>query len=251
MVLNCEETRDSIQFSNESPGYLVCSGCDGFYELQGDETPEEFDKCECGSPLLYYKTREEFENSLKSSFNGHLEAVKSRKSIVEEPSPEKTPEKTSVKESSVEEEISKNKNSEKVKGVKKPSTSEPSPENIKTTAHGNKVPGSNKSAVDRLFPQKKVPYDVLTNLKQEGADLWDNLDELNSKHNHQPPQASADHTIELDRLMVMVDHQRTFKENEKGFTSESNQGKSPILIIGIVIVLIVVVLALTMTLGIF
>jgi hypothetical protein len=55
----------------------------------------------------------------------------------------------------------------------------------------------------------------------------------------------------MDRLMVMVDHKRTFKEKEPRLASESGQGKSPIMIIGAVIVLVVVVLALTMALGIF
>ena len=293
MVLNREENRDSIQFSNESAGYLVCSGCDGFYELQEDETPEDFDNCECGSPLVYYKTREELENRLKSSSD--LKSTKSDESSVEEPeekaptekpSPEKpsvketslkkaptekpSPEKTSVEETSVEkfsaresvfeEEISKNNNSEKVKEVKEPLNIETgSNSDEKTTDYVNKSAVStnksagytNRSAVDRLSPQTTVSDDVLTNRRQDGKDLWGNLDDLNSKNNHQSPQASGDPSIEIDRLMVMVDHKRTFKEKEKQFTSESGQGKSPIMIIGVVIVLVVVVLALTMVLGIF
>ena len=272
MVLDREENRESVQFSNESAGYLVCSGCDGFYELQEDETPEDFDKCECGSPLVYYKTREELENRLKSSSD--LESTQSDETPVEEPV-EKTPaekpplEKTAVEESSLEklsdrksvfeEEISKNKNSEKVRKVKEPRNIE-KPHNIetgpnsdkKTTDDTNKsAVSTNKSVADRLSPQTNVSDDVLTNRRQDGKDLWGNLDDLNSKNNHQSPQASADPSIEMDRLMVMVDHKRTFKEKEKRFASESGQGKSPIMIIGVIIVLVVVVLALTMVLGIF
>lgn len=272
MVSNREENRESIQLSNESAGYLVCSGCDGFYELQEDETPEDFDKCECGSPLVYYKTKEELENRFKSSSNENLESLKSNEVIVDEspfeesakrpsgekPSAKEPPlQKPSVEEFTaekfaVDEEISKNKNLDNVNEVKETSNTETAPTGKKANKSNNKSPApNNKSAVDRLSIQKNVSNDVLTNRKQDGKDLWDNLDELNSKNNHQKPQASGDHTIEMDRLMVMVDHKRTFEEKEKRFTSKSGQGKSPIMIIGVVIVLVVVVLALTMVLGVF
>lgn len=267
MVSNREENRESIQLSNESAGYLVCSGCDGFYELQEDETPEDFDKCECGSPLVYYKTKEELENRFKSSSNENLEVLKSNESIVDEssfeesakkPSGEKLSakepalQKPSVEEFTVDGEISKNKNLEKVNEVKETSNTETAPTGKKTNKSNNKSPASNnKSAVDRLSIQKNISDDVLTNRKKDGKDLWDNLDELNSKNNLQKPQASGDHSIEMDRLMVMVDHKRTFEEKEKRFNSTSGQGKSPIMIIGVVIVLVVVVLALTMVLGVF
>ncbi len=271
MVLDREENRDSIQLSNESAGYLVCSGCNGFYELQEDETPEDFDKCECGSPLVYYKTGEELENRLKSSSNNNLEVIDSNEFPVEEslektpaekPIPEKTLEKASAEESSLEklldresafeEKISNNKNSEKVKKVKKPRNIETAPNSDKkATSYNKSAVLANKSAVNRLSPQTTVSDDVLTRRRQEGKDLWGNLDDLNSKNNHQPQQASDDHNIDIDRLMVMVDHKRTFKEKEKRFTSKSYQGITPIMIIGVVIVLVVVVLALTMVLGLF
>lgn len=289
MVLDREENRDSIQLSNESAGYLVCSGCNGFYELQEDETPEDFDKCECGSPLVYYKTGEELENRLKSSSNNNnnnnLEVIDSNEFPVEEslektpaekptpektiektpaekPIPEKTLEKASAEESSLEklldresafeEKISNNKNSEKVKKVKKTRNIETAPNSDKkATSYNKSAVSAKKSAVDRLSPQTTVSDDVLTHRRQEGKDLWGNLDDLNSKNNHQPQQASDDHNIDIDRLMVMVDHKRTFKEKEKRFTSKSYQGKTPIMIIGVVIVLVVVVLALTMVLGLF
>lgn len=267
MVSNREENRESIQLSNESVGYLFCSGCDGFYELQEDETPEDFDKCECGSPLVYYKTKEELENRFKSSSNENLEPLKSNEAIfdespleesvkrssVEKPSAKEPPlQKPSAEEFTADEEISKNKNLEKVNKVKGTSNTETAPTGKKTKKFNNKSPASNnKSAVDRLSMQKNVSDDVLTNRKEDGKDLWDNLDELNSKNNHQKTKASGDHTIEMDRLMVMVDHKRTFEEKEKRFTSKSGQGKSPIMIIGVMIVLVVVVLVLTMVLGVF
>ncbi len=34
------------------PGYLVCTSCGGYYELQNDEKPDDFsDECECGGTL--------------------------------------------------------------------------------------------------------------------------------------------------------------------------------------------------------
>jgi len=40
-----------------SPGYLVCDTCDGFYQLQPGEAPDDFtDDCECGGKLKHQKT---------------------------------------------------------------------------------------------------------------------------------------------------------------------------------------------------
>ena len=36
-------------------GYLVCDTCQGSYELQSGEKPEDFSsKCECGGRLTHY-----------------------------------------------------------------------------------------------------------------------------------------------------------------------------------------------------
>lgn len=34
-------------------GYLICDKCEGYYELQDGESPEDFDVCECGGRLRY------------------------------------------------------------------------------------------------------------------------------------------------------------------------------------------------------
>jgi len=40
-----------------SPGYLICDGCAGYYQLQHDESPEDFsDVCECGGKLRYLES---------------------------------------------------------------------------------------------------------------------------------------------------------------------------------------------------
>jgi DNA-directed RNA polymerase subunit RPC12/RpoP len=41
-------------------GYLVCSECKGYYELQEGENPEDFYECECGGKLIFYWYKEEF-----------------------------------------------------------------------------------------------------------------------------------------------------------------------------------------------
>lgn len=41
-------------------GYLVCDKCEGYYELQPDESPEDFiDICECGGNLKYSNSPDE------------------------------------------------------------------------------------------------------------------------------------------------------------------------------------------------
>lgn len=34
-------------------GYVICDKCGGYYELQPDELPDDFDKCQCGGELEY------------------------------------------------------------------------------------------------------------------------------------------------------------------------------------------------------
>jgi hypothetical protein len=37
----------------ENPGYLICEKCNGYYELQEGESPEDFESCECGGNLKF------------------------------------------------------------------------------------------------------------------------------------------------------------------------------------------------------
>ena len=41
-------------------GYLICTQCGGYYQLEAGEDPSDFDSCECGGSLGYYSTLEEF-----------------------------------------------------------------------------------------------------------------------------------------------------------------------------------------------
>ncbi len=46
-------------------GYLICRECNGYYELQPGEKPQDFtNECECGGELVYL---ENIENELNES----------------------------------------------------------------------------------------------------------------------------------------------------------------------------------------
>lgn len=38
---------------DEGNGYLVCDKCGGYYKLQPDESPDDFERCQCGGKLEY------------------------------------------------------------------------------------------------------------------------------------------------------------------------------------------------------
>ncbi len=42
-------------------GVLTCYGCNGYYHLQEDESPHDFDYCRCGNSLTYVKSLEELD----------------------------------------------------------------------------------------------------------------------------------------------------------------------------------------------
>lgn len=67
MVLKPENPEDQIQFSDNTKGYLVCTQCKGYYELQENESPEDFEKCECGGSLNYHEPRTPVKDNLKST----------------------------------------------------------------------------------------------------------------------------------------------------------------------------------------
>lgn len=56
MVSN-DEIKASLRRRKEGNGYLVCENCQGVYELQSGEKPDDFsDECECGGKLIFTKT---------------------------------------------------------------------------------------------------------------------------------------------------------------------------------------------------
>ncbi|MBZ2166293.1 hypothetical protein [Methanobacterium spitsbergense] len=57
-------------------GYLVCNSCQGVYELQSGENPEDFSsQCECGGNLKYNTTAKIFQSSDDPEYKKHNRAI--------------------------------------------------------------------------------------------------------------------------------------------------------------------------------
>lgn len=221
MAFKPEDNRDNVQFSDNSTGYLVCSGCNGYYELQGDETPEDFEKCECGSSLTYHETIAPFENSLKFSSTNPI------------PDSIKTPD--SIKSTNHADETA---DPDQYNKVEKPETLEPA------------TASDNEFIINRFSPQKPVSDEVLNTLQQDKGNLWHNLDELGSKKDPENQKAAMDDVIEVNRLMMMVDEKRAIEENKKPSRLKSVPTKmGPIGFLSAAIVLLIVVVFLTLARG--
>ena len=62
MVFNKEINDKSKSEKNpKNLGYFVCEKCKGYYELQPGESPEKYEKCECGGKLRYYSSFSQFD----------------------------------------------------------------------------------------------------------------------------------------------------------------------------------------------
>lgn len=48
-----------LLFQDYKEGYLVCESCKGYYQLNQNESPTDFESCECGNSLEYFRTLEE------------------------------------------------------------------------------------------------------------------------------------------------------------------------------------------------
>lgn len=60
-------------------GYLICKLCGGCYELQKDESPEDFDVCSCGGELEYRLSSDDLE---RSSYDVEGEKKSNKKLII-------------------------------------------------------------------------------------------------------------------------------------------------------------------------
>jgi hypothetical protein len=59
------ENKNNLKYPRKNlNGYLVCENCKGYYQLKDGESPEDFERCECGSSLDYYKTLKDFKIEL-------------------------------------------------------------------------------------------------------------------------------------------------------------------------------------------
>ena len=48
--------------------FLVCLDCDGYYQLEDNENPDDFESCQCGGKLTYTNDIEYYFEA-KSTFN--------------------------------------------------------------------------------------------------------------------------------------------------------------------------------------
>ena len=48
--------------------FLVCLDCDGYYQLEDNENPDDFESCQCGGKLTYTNNIEYYFEA-KSTFN--------------------------------------------------------------------------------------------------------------------------------------------------------------------------------------
>lgn len=51
-------------------GYLICNTCSGYYKLKENESPEDFNRCECGGPLEYVENIDHIRKTGISSSTG-------------------------------------------------------------------------------------------------------------------------------------------------------------------------------------
>jgi hypothetical protein len=55
--------------------YLICQNCGGYYQLDDDESPEDFDSCQCGGKLIYSEYLESKSRMGKKKFYGALSVI--------------------------------------------------------------------------------------------------------------------------------------------------------------------------------
>lgn len=74
----------ALFYLSESPGYLECDNCRGYYELQHGESPNDFEACHCGGNLKHIKSLDnelEGENSNNQSFSGKLKSLFKKRNL--------------------------------------------------------------------------------------------------------------------------------------------------------------------------
>lgn len=72
------ETKKVIALKDRYVGYLVCTHCHGYYQLQEGESPNDFESCECGSPLVFNEELPDFDSvGSDSASTGNFDSDKS------------------------------------------------------------------------------------------------------------------------------------------------------------------------------
>ncbi|KAF5079805.1 hypothetical protein DSECCO2_126540 [anaerobic digester metagenome] len=52
--------------------YMICESCGGYYELMEDESPEDFDNCQCGGNLRLVDSINEIQDEIQDQEKQHL-----------------------------------------------------------------------------------------------------------------------------------------------------------------------------------
>jgi len=52
-MVSTNEIKKRLEAKKSKQGFLLCDICGGFYELQEDELPRDFETCQCGGKLKY------------------------------------------------------------------------------------------------------------------------------------------------------------------------------------------------------
>lgn len=55
--------------------YLICQNCGGYYHLDDDESPDDFDRCQCGGKLIYSEYLEYKPRMSRKKFYGALSVI--------------------------------------------------------------------------------------------------------------------------------------------------------------------------------
>lgn len=63
---------------NSKKGYLVCNECGGYYELQAEESPQDFVACECGGKLNHTKKLKTLPDETNDNQDTAEEAIDTR-----------------------------------------------------------------------------------------------------------------------------------------------------------------------------
>jgi hypothetical protein len=209
MVSNVDENHEFVILQDNSAGYLVCSYCRGYYELQEGESPDDFDRCECGSTLEFYQSRSQFISRIHNSDATNSDTSREYNED-NEGKDQKLDEVT----------IENGQMSENRQIMDRFIPQEPVSEEV-----------------------------LINLKEDDGRrDLWDVLEESETIESENETTTSTD-VIELDRLMMMVDQKRAIEENGSDSKKQSlSQRIGPVGFLAGVIVLVIVVLAVILTL---
>ena len=101
------------------------------------------------------------------------------------------------------------------------------------------------SLMSRLTSQTTFSDEILTNIRQDGWGLWDNLAQFRSSEAHTNQKLEMDDVIEMNRLMMMVDQKRALEDANPSRYESMSEKVGSIGFLGGTIVLLIIILILT------